>query len=87
MMKSARPYLGISCPKVCFWPIFATGVLNLSVRLVPEAEVNPGILNVGYGESRRSDFIAQLPLSTLTGPLHNTAGIGWIEFSQMINQR
>jgi hypothetical protein len=26
---------------------------------VPEAEVNPGILNVGYRESRPSDFIAQ----------------------------
>ncbi|MEE8059536.1 MAG: hypothetical protein V3T17_17130, partial [Pseudomonadales bacterium] len=38
------------------------------------------------GKCCRSDFIAQLPLSDLTGPLH-TAGIGWIEFSQMINQR
>ena len=26
---------------------------------MPEAEVNPGDLNVGYGESRRLDFIDQ----------------------------
>jgi hypothetical protein len=34
-----------------------------NVRFVPEAEVNPGILNVGYRESCRSDFIAQEPLN------------------------
>jgi len=34
------------------------GTLNLGVRLVPEAELNLGILNVSYGGTRKLDFIA-----------------------------
>jgi len=36
---------------VSSWPISAPGVSNLSGRFVPEAEVNPGILNGSYRES------------------------------------
>ncbi len=31
------------------WPFSATGLSNLRVRYVPEAEVNLNNLNVGYG--------------------------------------
>jgi hypothetical protein len=33
------------------WVVFATRRKILSVCLMPEAEVNPGIFNVGYWES------------------------------------
>jgi len=33
------------------WPFLAPRAANLSVRSVPEAEVYPGILNVGYREA------------------------------------
>jgi len=42
---------------------------SLSVRFVPKAEVNLWILNVGYGESRRSDIIDQGLQCALSGPL------------------
>jgi hypothetical protein len=40
-------------------PLESYRIFYRNVRLVPEAEVNLWILNVGYGESRRSDCIAQ----------------------------
>ncbi len=37
---------------IALWPNFQTAFLAmLNVRSVPEAEVNPGFLNVGYRES------------------------------------
>ena len=39
-----------------------------------------------YLKSRRSKIKGKGQLRALTGPLH-TAGIGWIEFAQMISQR
>ncbi len=50
-------------PNSIFWWLG----LGADVRFVPEAEVNLWILNVGYGESRRSDFIGQGLLSALSG--------------------
>jgi len=38
----------------------------MGVRLVPQAEVNPRILNGSYRESRPSDYIARGPLSADT---------------------
>jgi len=43
-----RP-LGIEILSVGSWPFSDPGLVNLSVRCVPEAEVNPGILNVRCG--------------------------------------
>lgn len=43
----------------------------LGVRFVPEAEFYPGILNVGYRESCRSESAWLLPLSAQRShPLH-----------------
>jgi len=53
---------------------------------VPEAELDPDILNVSYRESCRSNSACEFRLGAQSGHLH-TAGIGWIEFAQMINQR
>ncbi len=53
------------------WPFSATGLSNLRVRYVPKAEVNLGILNVRYRESRHSEFIAQRQLSALCGLLRH----------------
>ncbi len=48
-----------------FGPLIARYIpssqLALKVRCVPEAEVNPGILNVGLWEIWPSDIIAQSP--------------------------
>ena len=53
-------------------PIVADNVqmaIQIEGLLVPEAEVNLGILNGSYRESGPSDFIAQQPLSALSGHL------------------
>ena len=56
-------------------------------RLVPQAEVNLGVLNVGYGESGPSDFIAQEPLSALSGPSEFiTYDIAYYPKETLVNQ-
>jgi hypothetical protein len=44
---STPPMCGFfyTCLGVCNWPLSVPGVLNLSGRNVPEAEVNTGVLN------------------------------------------
>jgi len=66
--------LFLNLPKVRSRTIAADCDFKFNVHFVPEAEVNPGILNGSYRESWPSDFITQGPLSALRRPSKNLGG-------------
>ena len=82
MMKSARPYLGISCLKVYFWPnpTLQTGILNGSYR---EAVVQMQIDYYGFVSKRKLILVFMFSHSQILGE----QSISYCEFEHCGHRR